>query len=525
MKLLLVHNSYQQPGGEDQVFASELELLASHGHEVVRYTAHNDAVRQLSKLTLACRTSWSRTTYREMRAVLQRERPQIVHVHNTLPLLSPAVYYAAGAARVPVVQTLHNYRLLCPNALLLREQRICEDCLGRRVAWPGIVHACYRQSRGATGAVAVMLSVHRLLGTWTRQVNRYIALTEFMRQKFIDGGFPADQIVVKPNFVAPDPGMGAHGGRYALFVGRLSPEKGVQTLLRAWQHVDGRILSRSRVRDPCRISRTAHQAGVEWLGQQSREQVFALMKQAFVLVFPAEWYEGFPADHSRGFATGLPIVASRLGAMAELVQDRRTGLLFTPGDPIDLAATVEWAFAHPNELADMGRRAREEFEAKYTAERNYQLLRDIYHGCSMGRPRRAQPDGVSRSRRNPRRPSSANHAGRSAIFGALRCGLAVAASMRRFRRSTCPRRRRRKRVRTIDTIRIPVATQPGATRIFRLAGGTSRFPCPPGVPHSPGWHSTLRAGRGGCGLSGLQGHVSRSLGREHSRGGVSHGPR
>ena len=155
MKLLLVHNSYQQSGGEDQVFASELELLASHGHDVVRFTAHNDAVRQLSKLSLAFRTSWNPTTYREMRAVLQRERPQIVHVHNTLPLLSPAVYYAAGAARVPVVQTLHNYRLVCPGALLLREQRICEDCLGRQVAWPGIIHACYRQSRGATGAVAL----------------------------------------------------------------------------------------------------------------------------------------------------------------------------------------------------------------------------------------------------------------------------------------------------------------------------------------------------------------------------------
>jgi glycosyltransferase involved in cell wall biosynthesis len=377
VKVLLVHNSYQQPGGEDQVFASELELLASHGHEVVRYTAHNDAVRQLSKLTLAWRTTWSRTTYRQMRAVLQRERPQIVHVHNTLPLLSPAVYYAAGAARVPVVQTLHNYRLLCPQALLLREQRICEDCLGR-TPWPGIVHACYRQSRSATSAVAVMLSVHRLLGTWTKQVNRYIALTEFMRQKFIVGGFPAKQVVVKPNFVAPDPGMGNHGGRYALFVGRLSPEKGVQTLLRAWQHVDGRINLKIAGAGPLENLADGAPRGVEWLGQQSREQVFALMKEAFVLVFPAEWYEAFPVTIAEAFATGLPIVASRLGAMAELVQNSRTGLLFTPGDPIDLAATVEWAFAHPNELAEMGRCAREEFKAKYTAERNYQLLRDIY---------------------------------------------------------------------------------------------------------------------------------------------------
>jgi glycosyltransferase involved in cell wall biosynthesis len=379
VKILLVHNSYQQLGGEDQVFAAELELLASHGHQVVLYTAHNDAVRELSKLSLAVRTSWSRTAYRQMRAVLQHERPQIVHVHNTLPLLSPAIYYAAGAAGVPVVQTLHNYRLLCPNALLLREEGICEDCLGRRVPWPGVVHACYRQSRGATTAVAVMLSVHRLLGTWTRRVNQYIALTEFMRQKFIAGGFPAEQIAVKPNFVAPDPGMGDHGSCYALFVGRLSPEKGIRTLLRAWQHVERRLPLKIVGDGPLQDLAHGSPPGVEWLGRQSHEQVVALMRQALVLVFPAEWYEGFPLTIAEALATGLPVVASRLGAMAEIVQSNRTGLLFTPGNAIDLAVTVEWAVSHPNEIAEMGRRAREEFKTKYTAERNYQLLRDIYN--------------------------------------------------------------------------------------------------------------------------------------------------
>jgi len=377
VKLLLVHNSYQQSGGEDQVFASELELLASHGHDVVRFTAHNDAVRQLSKLSLAFRTSWNPTTYREMRAVLQRERPQIVHVHNTLPLLSPAVYYAAGAARVPVVQTLHNYRLVCPGALLLREQRICEDCLGRQVAWPGIIHACYRQSRGATGAVALMLGVHRLVGTWSRRVSRYIVLTEFMRQKFIQGGFLEKRIVVKPNFVAPDPGTGDHGGRYALFVGRLSPEKGIHTLIQAWRQ-PGRIPLKIAGEGPLRNLADGSPAEIEWLGRQPHEQVIALMKQAFVLVFPSECYEAFPTTIAEAFATGLPVVASHLGAMGELVQHRQTGLLFTPGNANDLAAKVEWARAHPRELADMGRRARHEFEAKYTAERNYQLLREIY---------------------------------------------------------------------------------------------------------------------------------------------------
>jgi glycosyltransferase involved in cell wall biosynthesis len=423
VKLLLVHNSYQQPGGEDQVFMSELELLASHGHEVVRYTAHNDAVSQLSKLRLGLRTSWSRSTYRDMRAVLQRERPQLVHVHNTLPLLSPAVYYAAGAARVPVVQTLHNYRLLCPDALLFRGHRTCEDCVGRRVPWPGIIHACYRQSRAATGAVAVMLSVHRLLGTWARRVSRYIALTDFMRQKFIQGGFPAHQIVVKPNFVAPDPGMGDHGGRYALFMGRLSPEKGVQTLLRAWrQH--GRMPLKIAGDGPLQNLADSSRPGVEWLGRQPREEVVALMKQALVLVFPSEFYEGFPMTIAEAFATGLPVIASHLGAMAEIVQHRRTGLLFTPGDANDLAAKVEWALAHPNEVADMGRRARHEFEARYTAERNYQLLREIYDGVLDGAP--LAQDGPTES------------AGRSTTLRALPRGLEEAPSMRSSQAVTMP---------------------------------------------------------------------------------------
>jgi glycosyltransferase involved in cell wall biosynthesis len=313
-----------------------------------------------------------------MLAVLQRERPQIVHVHNTLPLLSPAVYYAAEASRVPVVQTLHNYRLLCPKALLLRDGRICEDCIGRRVAWPGIVHACYRDSRGATSAVAMMLAVHRVLGTWTRQVSQYIALTEFMRQKFITGGFSAKQIVVKPNFVAPDPGVGDHRGGFALFVGRLSPEKGVRTLLRAWERMAGRMPLKIAGEGPLQTLAHDSPPAVEWLGRLRHEEVVELMKRAAVLVFPSECYEGFPTTIAEAFATGLPVVASNLGAMAEIVQHGQTGLLFSPGDAIDLGAKVEWALAHPDELAAIGRRAREEFEVKYTASRNYQVLRDIY---------------------------------------------------------------------------------------------------------------------------------------------------
>ncbi len=387
MRVLLVHNRYQQAGGEDGVFAAERALLASHGHQVIEHTTSNDAVERLGRLRLAVRTSWSRTTYQSLLALLRRERPDVVHVHNTLPLLSPSVYYAAARARVPVVQTVHNYRLLCPKAVLYRNERVCEDCLGRPIPWAGVAHACYRDSRGATGAIAAMLTVHRMLGTWTTKVSSYIALTEFMRQKLISGGVPGDRIRVKPNFVAPDPGQGDHRGQYALFAGRLAPEKGIQPLLQAWQLLGSWLPLKVLGEGQLAGIATPSTPGVEWLGQQPHERLLALMRDATLLIFPSVWYEGFPLIIAEAFATGLPVVASRLGAMAELIDDRRTGVLFTPGDPAALADAVRWALADRDRLEGMGRAARAEFETKYTAERNYRRLVEIYRSVLVD-PRR-----------------------------------------------------------------------------------------------------------------------------------------
>src|SRR5262249_37589860 len=231
MKVLLCHNYYQQPGGEDQSFAAEADLLEAHGHDVVRFTVHNDAIDQMSRWEVARKTVWNRQTYTQLRELIRREKPSIMHCTNTFPLISPAAYYAARAEGVRVVQALRNYRLLCPNGLFLRNGRICEDCLGKAVPWPGVLHRCYRHNRSASSVVAGMLGVHRWLKTWTRTVSRYFTLTEFARRKFIAGGLPGDRITVKPNFVHPDPGMGTGRGGYVVFAGRLSPEKGVETLL------------------------------------------------------------------------------------------------------------------------------------------------------------------------------------------------------------------------------------------------------------------------------------------------------
>jgi glycosyltransferase involved in cell wall biosynthesis len=381
MRVLLLHNHYQQPGGEDEVFAAEGALLEACGHRVLRHVLHNDSVAEMRRPALAKATVWNSVVYREIRALIRRDRPQVAHFHNTFPLISPAAYYAARAEGVPVVQTLHNYRLLCPNALFFRDGGVCEDCLGKMVPWPGVAHACYRASRSSSAVVAAMLTAHRTLGTWKAAVDSYITLTEFARQKFIQGGLPAEKIIVKPNFVHPDPGSGQGRGRYFLFVGRLSQEKGVDTMLAAWKRL-GEKVPLKIVGDGELAPEVAEAAErlneVEWMGRQPKERVLALMKDARALIFPSVWYEGFPMVIAEAYAVGLPVIASNLGSMSSLIDHGHTGLHLHPSDPDDLAAQVEWVSMHPAELRRMREEARREFEAKYTAERNYKYLMDIY---------------------------------------------------------------------------------------------------------------------------------------------------
>jgi glycosyltransferase involved in cell wall biosynthesis len=387
VKILLVHNYYQQPGGEDLVVAVEARLLESRGHEVVRYTAHNDQVSSLSKLTLAQRTIWNQKTYRQLRRVITQHRPHIVHVHNTLPLLSPSVYYAAGAEGLPVVQTLHNYRLMCPAAVCFRSGHICTDCVGRPVAWPAIRHACYRGSRSASAAIATMLSVHRLIGTWQQKTSVYIALTAWARGMFIEAGLRADKLVVKPNFVDPDPGAGTGSGDYAVFVGRLSPEKGIQTLLRAWRVVGPQVRLLIIGEGPLAstVAAATHDLpSVTWLGRRDPPEILSILRDAQFLVFPSEWYETFGRVIVEAFATATPVIAAGHGAAAELVADGVTGLHFRPGDPLDLAAKVLHLNSHPQLRVRMRAAARKEFEDRYTAAVNYRLLLAIYRRAMAG---------------------------------------------------------------------------------------------------------------------------------------------
>ncbi|MDP3584435.1 MAG: glycosyltransferase family 4 protein [Thiobacillus sp.] len=373
-RVLFVHNAYQHRGGEDSVVSDEMALLRARGHAVESYARSNDEIPGLSRLALAQQTLWSRRTLRELETVVESFRPDVIHVHNTFPLISPSLYWAAEKAGVPVVQTLHNFRLLCPQAMLLREGRVCEDCVGH-LPWRGVVRACYRGSMAQSGVLGAMLVLHRSLGTWQNKVTRYIALNAFCRGKFIEGGLPPSRIAIKPNFVdLPAPPDTTRSG--VLFVGRLSPEKGISTLAGAAKRIPGVGIT---------IIGTGPEdvllqglANVQTQGFCEADTVHAAMGKAACLVLPSICYENFPRTLVEAFACGLPVVASRLGALADLIREGETGLLFEPSNAADLADKLSWVASHPAEMQRMGQAARAEYEANYTADINYRQLMTIY---------------------------------------------------------------------------------------------------------------------------------------------------
>jgi glycosyltransferase involved in cell wall biosynthesis len=385
VKILLVHNKYQQPGGEDVVFEQERKLLAGAGHEVVTYCRTNDDVKDsslLQRISLVKNTVHSQTSRNQVAEILQKKRFDVAHIHNTFMVISPAIYSACKDAGVPMVQTLHNYRLLCPGANFYRDGHTCEECTQQGV-WHSVRYGCYRDSKAATATVALMLTIHRRRETWA-QINSFIALSEFARRKFIDGGLPAEQISVKPNFVQPDPGERTNGGGgYAIYVGRLSSEKGPGTMIAAWKQLpqsiplvvvgDGPLLA--ELQTQCREDNLPN---VSFRGRLPREQAQALLKGADFAILPSECYESFPMTMAESFACGVPVICSRLGSLQELVQDGKTGLHFSSGSPQDLATKVDWAWNNPGAMCEMGKAARKDFEAHYTAEKNYPLLMQIY---------------------------------------------------------------------------------------------------------------------------------------------------
>lgn len=375
MRIAQVHNLYQIAGGEDRVVELERALLVEHGHEVVPYLVTNDDIKGLrKKVAVFSRTPYSQPARKVFEQWLASQRPDVVHVHNFFPLLSPSIYDACAALGVPVVQTLHNFRTLCAGALLLRDGKFCDLCVGR-LPLPGILHRCYRGSLAGSIAVAAMTMSYR---RQRHRVHRFIALSRFAADVFARAGVPAERIAVKPNFVrdpGPPPAETPRVG--ALFVGRLSEEKGIAGLIDAWRDIEGRLSVAGTGPLEAELRERAPPSVVFHGWMQSDEIRAAMWRSAF-LVAPSLSTEQFPMALAEAFSCGLPVVTSRSDALAEIVTDGQTGLLCAPGDIDELRGKVAWALAHPREMERMGQMARIRFEERYCAASNYGMLMRIY---------------------------------------------------------------------------------------------------------------------------------------------------
>jgi glycosyltransferase involved in cell wall biosynthesis len=432
VKIIQVHNYYQQAGGEDSVVAAERNMLEVAGHEVITYYKNNDGIVGVVQLVVSSmKTLWNPVTYWEFRRLLKNERPDVVHCHNTFPLISPAIYWACAKESTPVVQTIHNYRLLCLNSQFFRlneknEPEVCEKCLRRTFKFPGIKYRCYRGSLAGSAVVAFMLFLHRVLGTWKNKVSVYVALTEFQKQKMIEEGLPSDKILVKPNFIQKPEGSEQNVAEeeaqtssskpqtpYCLFVGRLSSEKGCDVLIRAWNLYVSKLQTSIPKRSEAgakhqqrsgNLESTPHllivgdgperenleyliaindeSSPVHFLGLKSKKEVLSLMSNARFLVQPSLWYEGFPMTIVESFACGTAVVASDTGSMTSIIRHRENGLKFEGGNPEALAEQLCWGFEHTTELDQLGMQAKADSELMYSEQTNMESLLNIYQKAS-----------------------------------------------------------------------------------------------------------------------------------------------
>lgn len=382
LRVLQVHTRYRQAGGEEEVVTAERRLLEEAGLSVAQVLFDNPrpGANRVSpaRLTQSISAVWSRGAARRVREAIEANGSQVVHVHNTFVSASPSIYNAADMCRVPIVQTLHNYRLICPAATAYRAGHPCTDCMGRTIPWPAVIHSCYRGSRAQSAVVAASLAFGRATGTYSRRIGAYLALTKFQRDLLVQGGLPADKIRVVPNFLEPDPGMASGPRSGFLFVGRLSEDKGVPTLVDAAALMPGLVRVAGHGPLSPLVENAAGTGDLEALGRLEKSAVFDQLRGAVAMVLPSVWFEGLPVSVLEAYATGTPVIASKIGSLAEVIEDGVTGLLAIPGDAGDLADRLRWASDHPDEMRQMGSNARLEYETKYRGSTHLTALLETY---------------------------------------------------------------------------------------------------------------------------------------------------
>ena len=424
MKVLIVHARYRQPSGEEVVVAIQSSVLVSLGHEVVLFERRNDEVGgsgALGQAREAVATVWSEARRREVGAAIAADRPDVVHVHNTFPSLSTSIYAAANAAGVPVVQHLHNARLVCANPWMFRDHEPCTDCVGRRVPWPAVVHRCYHDSVTHSGVAAAVQLTNHALGISARRVDLFLPVSDWLGTLVVESGaVPAAKVLVCHSGLDPDPGArpvpttARPDGGYAVFVGRLAVEKGVDTLLAAAALVPELPLKiAGDGPDRGAIAAAVAAAGlaqVELLGHVDRTRVLELLRGARVSVTPSNMGDSLPMSAVEGAACGVPAIGSRAGGIPEIIVDGVTGFLVPPGNPTALARALRTAATDPVRMAAMGQAARRHFEKRFAARRMGERLLEAYevataNAAAAGRRRGVGP--VGRLRRMT--PTDAGH--------------------------------------------------------------------------------------------------------------------
>ncbi len=389
MNILLIHNRYLFAGGEEEVLRSEAKMLEMKGHRVYIYERSNEELSQknlLGKIVFVGRDLlFASKTYQDINHIVKEFKPDIAHLHNLFYMMSPSLLVALAKHRIPLVQTLHNYRYLCAAGTFFRNGKICEECLTSSRA-KSLTYRCFKNSFMHTWFLKRLID--RLWsGDYLRKyVKRFIALSQFSRQKFISNGFDAAQVTVKSNFLSDDPGVGIVKEKYALYVGTMQPYKGVMTLLKAWQRFpdnyqlklvgDGPLLEQLKAFN--------QHPGVSFLGRCGQTQVLDLMRHSSVVVLPSECYENFPRVIVEAYACATPVIASRIGAITELIDEGKTGFLFEPGNDISLHAAIKKLLTDKDLVTTIGQHARLMFEQRYSMQVNYEQLMTIYRDAMKG---------------------------------------------------------------------------------------------------------------------------------------------
>lgn len=381
MKILYIHNQYLYKGGEDTVFKAETDLVKQYGHEVKTLIFDNKNLNTLrEKVLIGLMTIFNFSSAKVLHKMILEFQPDIIHVHNFFPIASPSIFFVAKKYGIPIIMTLHNYRLICPSATLYRKNTICEICIKKTFTYPAVIHGCYRKSKIQTLLLTSMSFFHTVFHTWHRNVTHYIALTDFEKNKYLQSSLKlhSSQITIKPNFVEDHDSL-MQKENYFLYVGRLSEEKGIDILIETFKNspYELRIIGNGPLVE--QVWTTANIfTNIHYIGFQNKKFILESLKRAKALIFPSSCYETFGMSVIEAFSTGTPVICSDHGAPAELIQHMKNGLYFQSGNSIDLKQKVDWINTHPEQHYQLCFNARQEYEAKYTPKKNYTMLMKIY---------------------------------------------------------------------------------------------------------------------------------------------------